>query len=713
MAYAEIIEEPLDPAAVTPMAPTLDELVAADNIADALSATDLGRIAAEALEDYSLDKRSMETWTARMKAGLDLAELVKKPKDYPWPNASNVKYPLVTTAALQFNAKAYPAIVPGDAVVRAKTFGADPLGQKQARGDRACEFMSYQLMCVVDEWEEDTDKLLTLLPIVGTVVRKVWYDAAQMRIRCRLLDTGAFIVNDKVKTLSDAPRVTEELSLYPSEVKERQRSGQFLNVDLIDVSGEDTQAPQKFIEQHRRIDLDGDGYEEPYIVTVHCGLQRVARIVADFEMRDVKFEQIEVPGQPMPALDPMTGMQTLLPGQPTLQNGKVLSIRRGSYFIAYDFLPSLSGGFWGTGFGLLLGDISETVNSALNLMLDAGHMAALGGGFIGSEFRIKGGSQRFRPGEWKTVNAKGATVRDGLVPMTWPQADPVLFQLLGLLVEAGKEVASIKDILTGDSGGKAMTATTTMALIEQGMAQFTAAFKRIFRALRYEFKLIASINARTIAPDVYNGFHDLAGPDGQPVMLDPAQEFGLDGMDFIPVADPSSVTKMQKIAKGQLLMEAASNGVVDPVAAGQRMLEAAGIEDVEELAPKPDPAQQQMQALQLQAMQAELMLKLVSIEGAIADIEETKTKAMKNMSDVAAQQAGLRLDAVRLGLEAMRAEIERAIAGGLGGMAGASGVPSGPGGAQGVAGPAAGGGIGGMVGGPGMVGGGPAGVPAY
>lgn len=566
----------------------------------------LGLIANQVIEEYEIDRKSMQPWLDRMKRGIDLAMLVKDDKNYPWEGAANVKYPLITTAALQFNAKAYPAIVQPDQVVRVRVMGDDPMGTKAARGDRVAEHMSWQLTNEVEEWEEDTDKLLTLLPIVGTVIRKVWHDPAAGRIRCRIILPGKFIVNDRVNTLTDSPRCSEEFDLYPGEIAERRKSGQFRDIDYKFEGEQDTQAPEMFIEQHCRLDMDEDGIQEPYIVTVHRKSRKVARIVADYDPEDI-----------VPSPD-----------------GGVMSVRRGAYFIAYHFLPSLDGGFYGTGLGLLLGDISETINTIINQMLDAGHMASRGGGFIGSEFRIKGGAHSWKPGEWKLVGASGGDIRNAVVPMTFPGADATLFELLGLLIDAGKEVASIKDILTGETKGSSnMPATTVLALIEQGMAQFTAAFKRIFRALRQEYRLIAKINAGTVTPEAYNRFHDTmskpqAQPQGQmgmpqgqqmpqgpqmgqpqmmpqPVMLDPRAEYDLSDMDITPVADPNSVTKMQEAAKAQIVMQMAEQQLVDRMEASKRVLEASGIPDVEELAPKPDPMQQQMAQLQMALLQAQ------------------------------------------------------------------------------------------------------------
>jgi chaperonin GroES len=686
------------------------------NIAAELDESKLGEISQRVLSDYEIDKTSMEGWTARMEKGIELAALVKEEKTYPFPRAANVKYPLVTSAALQFNARAYPAIIPADQVVKTVVHGKDPGGEKAARADRVSSFMSFQLTSEIEEWEEETDKLLMTLPITGTMERKWWYDPVQKRPRCRMLEPGAFVVNSKVKTLSDAPRCTEELTLYPAEIKTRVMTGQFVEFDFGD--DDDKQAPEEFIEQHCRIDLDEDGYEEPYIVTLHKESQTIVRIVADFEERDVTFEMTQEPVEIMaPAFDPMTGAQIMAP-QITMQEvpSRVLSIRRGTYFVPFKFMPSIDGGYHGTGLGLLLSDISDTVNSIINMMLDAGHMASLGGGFIGSEFRIKGGSQRFNPGEWKLANETGTNIRESIVPLTFPGPDGTLFQLLGLMIEAGKEISSTKDIMTGDAQ-RQMTATTTLALIEQGMMVFSAAYKRIFRALHQEYRLLAKINAQTLEPERYNAFHDMmvAGEDGQmqQVMLDPAADFDLTDMDITPVADPRSVTNMQEMAKAELLQNMAAQGMINPAAAADRVLRAAQIPSLEELMmPPPDPMQEQMAQAQammgMEMMKADLTQKLVEIDLKLAQIESEKADAMKKVSEAEVAQTRLRFDEIKMMMEERRAAIDEILRTGMGGLAAQPDNGGGFAGGAGNVGPANGSSPAQLLGGEAMAGSGPA-----
>lgn len=678
-----------------------------ENIAADLSDDQLAKISDDVITEYDIDVDSMSEWTEKMKKGVDLARLVKgEEKEYPFKNAANIKYPLVTSAALQFNARAYPAIVPSDQIVKAKTYGSDPGGKKAARADRVSSYMSWQLAAEIVEWEEETDKLLVQLPIVGTMVRKVWYDPVKDRACCRVIDAGNFVVNDRVKVLDNAPRASEKLPLYPDEIEERIRSGQFVKFEFNEGDNRDKTAPQMFIEQHRRVDLDEDGYPEPYIVTVHKETKTVVRIVADFEETDVTFEYSSQV-QPMQMPDGMIVMQEVR--TPV----GIVSIRRGSYFIPYHFLPSMDGGFWGTGLGLLLGDISESVNTIINMMLDAGHYAAVGGGFIGKELRLKGGAQRMRPGEWKLVGASGADITKAIVPMTFPGPDATLFSLLGMLIEAGREIASVKDVMTGDGGavGKNASPTTTLALIEQGMMVFTASYKRIFRSLKHEYRLLAKINARAVSQEKYNAFLDDSSPEGQQVMHDPKADFSVMDMDIEPVADPRSITKMQEAAKAQIVMQLAEQGLADKGAASRRIIEAMNIGNADELAPQPDPMQQMMQQMQMQAAQADLSDKMANIELTMAKVESERAKVMEIMAGVKTDQQRLaldgrkqRMDALMKLLEDDRARLDTAIRGGLGAMAGKPGNAGNQAGAGGSNGAGEGAMFSGVLGGPTLAG---------
>jgi chaperonin GroES len=530
------------------------------NIADEpdFDIAELPKIGQKVIREYEIDYNSCNEWRVQYKEHLKFALQVAEEKTYPWPGASNIIYPLLTIAAIQFAARAYPAIINGPHVVKGIVIGNDngvPLinpqtkqpvvgpqgpifivqpGAKRDRADNVADHMSWQLLYEEKEWESDTDRLLHILPITGCCFRKTWFDPGLGRNCSSLITADKLVINYYAKSFESAPRYSEELILYPIELEENIRAGLFIDQDYPrDGAGEthkdpgDDDAPIEFIEQHRRLDLDEDGYAEPYIVTVQKSTNKVARIVAAFEEAGVLY-------------DPR-------------RNHEIVRITPVTYYTRYIFLPSSDpdGCVYGMGLGKLLLPINEAINTTLNQMVDAGHLQIRGGGFIGKSLSMNTGNVRFAMGEYKAVNISGTTLRENLVPLTFPGPNAVLFQLLGLLIESGKEVAAVKDVLSGDVQNANVPATTTIALIEQGLKVFTAIYKRVYRALKDEFEKIYRLNSIYLAEKSnYNKGDEWRQIERQ----DYNKSSGIE-----PVADPSVVSDMQRLSYAQFLLQFAGN----------------------------------------------------------------------------------------------------------------------------------------------------------
>jgi len=641
----------------------LQAIVNAPNLAGDLDDGVLGDLANSVLSMFELDQSSMEAWSDRMDHAIKLASMLdKEKKTYPWEGAANIKYPLIASAALQYNARAYPAIVPSTDIVKVAVQGQDKDNQKENRANRVARFMSWQCKVDMKEWERQTDQLLLQLPVVGDVFRKVWWDPAEQRPRTQLRLPGRHVVvNNSVDSVDTAPRVSDQIVMYPHQVQSNILSGRFVEFDM-PLTGEDSQEPQEFIEQSTRYDLDGDDYPEPYIVTVHKETKKVVRVVAAYDMSTVQIDLED--------------------------GGRIISADPDGYLVHYQFWPSMEPGFLGMGIGILLGDISETINGTLNLMMDSAHLSSLGAGFIGAQnFRVKGGAQRLRPGEYKHVNFAGDDIRKGMVPLTFPEPSGTLFQILGMMIDAGREMASINDIMTGDSGRQNMPVGTVYALIEQGMMVFSASYKRIYRGLQDEFAMLAKLNRKFLTPEKYQRFLD--------EQADPKADFSCEDMDILPVADPKSVTSMQKMGQAQFLLELAQGGLIDAAEATRRILEAGSFEDIDQLMPKPNPKAAAMQAAQEELMVIEIKLKEAELDEKVAKTMKDLASAQKDMAeaDLAPMRVQIEnLKAMKDQLSARRNEIEGPVGGSAGGMAGQ------PGNAIPLGGPVQGGG--GELGGP-------------
>lgn len=561
------------------------------NLAEDLDEEKLKEIGSECLKGYQTDKDSRDTWENQLDEWLLLANQYKEEKSFPWPDASNVKYPLLTTAAMQFAARAYPSLVPSNGqVVKAQVIGKDTDGAKLELATRVSSYMSYQVMHEMTYWEEDMDKMLIQLPIVGTMFKKTYWDFENQVPASKLISPKNLIVNYWAPSLLEAERISEEFLMSPRVLQERKNAKIFLDVDLgRPVATEkqngviDDTSPYELVEQHTFLHLDDDDYKEPYIVTFEKHTGKVLRISARFEADGVSVGD----------------------------GGAITKIKPIQYYTKFGFIPNPDGSFYDIGFGCLLGPLNESVNTLINQLIDAGTLNNLQSGFLGKGLRLRMGEQAFSPGEWKFVNSTGDDLKKQIVPLPSKEPSNVLFQLMGSLITSGKELASVAEIFTGKMPGQNTPATTTMATIEQGMKVFTAVYKRIFRSLAEEFKKLYDLNKNFLNPNTYAEVVDVPiGPD----------DFGKT-YDICPGADPTAVSQTEKLMKAQGLLELLPLGALDPIAVLKRVLEAQEQPNYEQLfvqqvqqtgqlpPPPPDPKLQEMQ------MKGQLEQKKIAMQG--------------------------------------------------------------------------------------------------
>jgi chaperonin GroES len=562
----------------------LDRYLAGVNIAKELDNDELKKIGIDVLNGFDKDKASRNHWEQQYEEWIKLALQVKEVKMFPWPNASNVKFPLVSTASMQFAARAYPTLIPSDGrIVKSTVIGADPDGEKQKRAERVSKYMSYQVLHEMDNWEEDMDRLLFMLPIIGTVFKKTYWDDFEKKTASVLVNPQNLVVNYWTRDLDKCERVTEVIFKSKREIEEGKRMEIYRDVDLPNPQIPDTKptetkmqempdlddtTPYMLLEQHCYLDLDKDGYSEPYVVLVEKNSKEVLRITPRFAKDSVKTE-----------------------------GKKIVKITPLNFYTKYEFIPNPDGGFYSIGFGFLLGPLNDSVNTLINQLVDAGTINNLPSGFIGKGLRLKMGDMTFKPGEWKPVNSIGSELKQQIVPIPAKEPSTVLFQLLNLLIQSTKELASVAEIFTGKMPGQNTPATTTMATVEQGMKVFTAIYKRVYRSLSKEFKKLYRLNFLYVDPNTEKAVLDEpVGPE----------DFNAERYDICPAADPNASSQQEKLMKAQGLMELMPLGTLNPQEVTLRILTAQEQPFIEKLMnqgpPPPDPKMQEME-MKMQAEQ--------------------------------------------------------------------------------------------------------------
>lgn len=201
------------------------------NIARDLDEDTLKKIGDDVVRGFDVDIQSRSEWERNVDTWIDLAKLVSEKKTYPWPGAANIKYPLLATAAMQFAARAYPSLIPSNNnVVKCRVVGSDPDGQKADRAKRISKYMSYQVMDEMPDWEEEMDKLLITLPIVGTCFKKTYWDSERSVNCSKLIPPKQLVINYWARSVEDAERITEWFPLSERKLKEKQLADLYLDI---------------------------------------------------------------------------------------------------------------------------------------------------------------------------------------------------------------------------------------------------------------------------------------------------------------------------------------------------------------------------------------------------------------------------------------------------------------------------------------------------
>ena len=618
----------------------INKLLESPNIVELLEEKDLNTIGYHVINEYNLDKESRSQWEKRVENAMKLALQVSEAKSFPWTNASNIKFPLVTIAALQFHSRAYPALVPSDQIVKVdydSSMSLDPRASKEIedRNKRVERHMSYQLLKQDECWESEMDKVLITVPIVGCAFKKTYWDFNEDHPVSENVLAKDFVVSYWTKNLKDCNRQSHVLYLSVNDVLSRQRRGIWTDDfkirpqqtiqegDLGQAQDEaqgvyqpqsDPGTPFEFIEQHRWEDLDGDGFKEPYIITVHKDTRKVVRIVANYFETSIKRND----------------------------KNEILNIKPESYFTKYSFIPSPDGGFYDIGFGILLGPLNESINTIINQLVDAGTMANTAGGFLSRGIKIRGGNYNFAPMEWKHVDSTGEDLAKGIYPLPVREPSQVLYTLLTTLVNYGERIVGSTDIMVGENVGQNTPAETSRTMAEQGMKVFAGIFKRTYRALNEEIRKVYRLNQLYLPEETKFAGGGVLATDYQD-----------NSTDIRPAADPHVVSDVQRIMQAETLKQTAlSVPGFNVYNVMKRYLEALKIPNIDEVLPDPQGPNAiqsgpdvKVQVEQIKAQERKLSLETKFKLGVLklqqeAEVNKAKIAKMEAEAAKALEEAG-------------------------------------------------------------------------
>jgi hypothetical protein len=537
------------------------------NLAEYLEDSYLSEISSDLRESYREDCESRSEWEEAYTKGLDQLGIKYTERSQPFEGASGVTHPLISESVTQFQAQAYKELLPAGGPVKTQVLGVQDVAREE-QASRVKDFMNYQIMEVMQEYDPDMDQLLFYLPLSGSCFKKVYYDEAQQRAVAKFVPAQDLVVPYMASDLATSPRITHVLRMDFNDVRKMQISGFYKDISLKASDGEEDEVRQKVNE----IQGTHKGYsDEIYtILEMHVDL--------DIE----GFEDMGPDGEP-------SGI--LLPYIVSLDesSGEILSIRRNfdegtglakknQYFVHYKFMPGL--GFYGFGLIHMIGGLGRAATSILRQLIDAGTLANLPAGFKARGVRVRNDDQPLQPGEFRDIDAPGGDIKAAIQPLPYKEPSSTLAQLLGALIEAGRRFISLADNQVTDAN-RTMPVGTTVALLERGMKVMSAIHKRLHYAQKIEFRILARI-FRDNLPQEYP--YDVVG--GNRMIM--AQDFD-NRVDVVPVSDPNIFSMAQRVslAQSQLQLAQANPQLHNLYAAYRRMYQALEIQNIDEILPPP------------------------------------------------------------------------------------------------------------------------------
>ena len=561
------------------------------NLAEFMDDEDLISLASELQESYNEYKSSRSDWEDGYIKGLDLLGFKYENRSEPFQGASGATHPVLAEAVTQFQSLAYKELLPSSGPVRTQIIGkTDPAREQQAQ--RVKDFMNYQLMINMKEYEPEFDQMLFNLPLAGSTFKKVYFDSVVGRTVSKFVPAEDLVVPYSATSLEDAEAIIHVVKMSGNDLRKQQIAGFYKDVDI----GEPAFDTSEVKEKKDRI----EGVSRSVSAEMHTLLE--CHVELDLEgYEDKNIETGEETGIKLPYIVTVHD-----------ETGNVLSIRRNyaaadqlkkkkEYFVHFKFLPGL--GFYGFGLIHMIGGLSRTATAALRQLLDAGTLSNLPAGFKQRGIRVRDEAQPLQPGEFRDVDAPGGNLRDAFMTLPFKEPSGTLLQLMGVVVQAGQRFASIADMQVGD-GNQGAAVGTTVALLERGSRVMSAIHKRLYAAMKCEFMLLAD-NFATFLPKMYP--YDIVGGQRQVFAADFDNR-----IDIIPVADPNIFSQTQRItiAQTELQMALSNPDIHNVYHAYRHMYEALGVKDVDILLPPPkpiqamDPASENIMALNNKKFQA-------------------------------------------------------------------------------------------------------------
>ena len=548
-----------------------------NNLASHLEEKELNEISAKVIRDFDDDLESRSEWEEKHAKWLEIYNQDDKPKNGPWDGSSEESIPVLAEAVNQFQSRSYKAFFPTRYFVDAIPVGNPSKGARE-RAERVGKHMSYQLSVLDRSYKKNKAEMFMAAALDGSDFTKSYYSPTKKRViieRVRALDL-VVPYGTGPRRIEEIERKTQIKFMSLNEVKVLHQNGWFIDEAKpwnqqddggpVQTAIDDSEGiiPQQnyhndeseccILEQHCLLDLDEDGISEPYIVWVDRQSHKVLRI-------QIRYE-VDPSGVPIDNKEPI------------------------EYFTHYQFLPNPNG-FYGLGFGHLLGNMNKALNKAIRMFIDGNELHVIGNttSLVSESLGLPGDTFDISMGRANKIPRSVDDIRKHFTQLSFEAPSPQTLQLIELLTGHANKLSTNSDILSGNPD-KVYQPTAMLAMIEQGLQLFSSVQEFLGYAMEDELQKVYRLNAKYLEDDQYFVWGD--------EQISVTREDYQDDFRIVPIFDPKYSTRSAKLAKAQAVFEfTMMNPLIQQdgnaiYIASKMVLEALDVEDIDTMLKEPN-----------------------------------------------------------------------------------------------------------------------------